>query len=268
MGTGSFSGGGSGALGRASSGASASSGPPRKPKDKKDKTPSSEFFRNNGSSEAPSLESAGAVVRDTFAQRGVGDYMTNVVSSPAVRGCFEELFLVSVLLRQEQKWDTIKDQYGVRDAPGCLADLATTIKRKHIDSRSSEAFREIAGAAVADVLLAAVGEDDDVYLDGRAKDVFASVRKHGDKIFRSLAGYYFGSVLYRAALRELPALDEGQKVALQKATQQRADFLIAKFAHSFLGKTVDEKQTTYRQMLKVFSDNPDWFQENLRREIS
>jgi hypothetical protein len=265
MGTGSFSGGGSGALGRASSGAPASSDPPRKPKDK---TPSSEFFRNNGSSEAPSVDSAGAVVRDTFARRGVGDYMTKMVSSPAVRGCFEELFLVSVLLRQEQNWDTIKDQYGVRDAPGCLADLATTIKRKHIDSRSSEAFREIAGAAVADILMAAVGEDDDVYLDGRAKDVFAAVRKHGDKIFRSLAGYDFGSVLYRAALRELPALNEGQKLALQKATQQRADFLIAKFAHSFLGKTVDEKQTTYRQMLKVFSDNPDWFQENLRREIS
>ena len=183
MGTGSFSGGGSGALGRASSGASASSGPPRKPKDKKDKTPSSEFFRNNGSSEAPSVDSAGAVVRDTFAQRGVGDYMTKMVSSPAVRGCFEELFLVSVLLRQEQNWDTIKDQYGVRDAPGCLADLATTIKRKHIDNRSSEAFREIAGAAVADILLAAVGEDDDVYLDGRAKDVFAAVRNMATRSF-------------------------------------------------------------------------------------
>jgi len=264
MGTGSFGGGSSGALGRASSGARYASEPVLTTKEK---TPSSTFFRSHGTSDGPSVDSASAVARETFAQRGVGDYMTKMVSSTAVRGCFEELFLVGVLLRQQQNWATIEKQYAVRDAPGCLADLATMITRKHVDSRSSEAFREIAEAAVTDVLLAVVGEDDDVYLDGRGKDVFAAVAKYGAKVFASLAGYYLGSVLYRAAARELPALDEGQKLALQQATQKRADFLIAKFGHAFLSKTVDEKQTTYRQLLKVFSDNPDWFQENLRREI-
>lgn len=265
MGTGSFGGGSSGALGRASSGARLCTDPPT---NAKEKTPASEFFGSRGTSAGPSIGSARTVVREAFAQRGVADYMTKMVSSAAVRGCFEELFLVGVLLRQQQNWGTIENQYGVRDGPGCLADLATAIKRKHIDSRSSEAFREIAGAAVADVLMAAVGEDDDVYLDGRAKHVFAAIRKHGEEIFASLSGYYLGSVLYRAATRELPALDEGQKIVLHQAAQERADFLIAKFKYSFLGKTLEEKQITYRQLLKIFSENAEWFQDKLRQEVS
>jgi hypothetical protein len=182
----------------------------------------------------------------------------------AVRGCFEELFLVGVLLTQQQSWAAIARQYGVRDGPGCLADLATAIKRKYVDSGSLEAFREIAGASVDDVLMATVGENDDIYLDGRAEDVFSAIKKFGPKIFRSLAGYFLGSVLYRAAIRELPALDERQKDVIQRATQERADFIIKKFEFAFAGKD----QTTHRQLLKTFSENADWFANKLRQEIA
>jgi len=261
MGTGSFGGGSSGALGRTGSGArfSVDSG-----SSAAEHTTGKDFFASRGRADVPSMASARALVRETFAQRGVGDYMFKMISSPAVRGCFEELFLVSVLLTQQQSWGAIARQYGVRDGPGCLADLATAIKRKHIDSGSMEAFREIAGASVDDVLLAAVGEDDDIYLDGRAEDVFSAIKKFGLKIFRSLAGYYLGSALYRAAIRELPALDERQKEAIQRATQERADFIITKFEFAFAGKD----QTTHRQLLKTFSENPDWFANKLRQETA
>ena len=259
MGTGSFGGGSSGALGRSGSGARLSVGPISSATEH---TTGRDFFASRGRADGPSMDSARALVRGTFAQRGVGDYMLKMVSSPAVRGCFEELFLVNVLLTQVQKWETIARQYGVRDAPGCLADLATAIKRKHVDSRSIEAYREIADASVDDVLMAAVGEDDDIYLDGRAEEVLSAIKKSGPKIFRSLAGYYLGSVLNRAAVRELPALDEREKGMIQRATQERADFVIKKFEYAFAGKN----QTTHRQLLKTFSENPDWFCNKLRQE--
>lgn len=262
MGTGSFGGGSSGALGRSSSGARFAVGP-----GSSDATGSTgaEFFagRSGAQTKSPSMASARALVRETFAQRGVADYVVKMISSPAVRGCFEELFLVGVLLTQQRSWEAIAQRYGVRDRPGCLGDVATVIKRKHGEGEPIEAFREIAAASVDDVLLSAVGDNDDIYLDGRADDVFSAMKKFGAKTFASLAGYYFGSVLYRATVRELPALNEREKEMIQLATQERADFIIAKFRHAFLGK----EQTTYRQLLEVFSEKHDWFCDKLRESI-
>jgi len=261
MGTGSFGGGSSGALGRSGSGArfAIGTGSPGTTG-----TAGSDFFadRNRGRAKGPSPESACALVRETFAQRGVGDYMVKMVSSPAVRGCFEEMFLVGVLLT-ERSWEAIARQYGIRDGPGCLADLATAIKGKHVNAEPIEAFREIAGASVVDVLLAAVGEDDDIYLDGRAEDVLSAMKKFGGKVFASLSGHYLGSVLYRAAVRELPALDEQQKETIGQATQERADFIVDKFRYAFAGK----EQTTYRQLLRTLSEEQDWFRDKLREVI-
>src|SRR5262249_13476795 len=128
MGTGSFGGGSSGALGRSGSGARFAMGP-----GSSDATGSTgaEFFagRSGGQTRSPSMASARALVRETFAQRGVSDYVVKMISSPAVRGCFEELFRAGVLLTQQRSWETIANQYGVRDRPGCLGDLATVIKR-------------------------------------------------------------------------------------------------------------------------------------------
>jgi hypothetical protein len=260
VGTGSFGGGGSGALGRGGSGArfsvSSTSGA------NEDGTVK-DFFGTRGRVAGPDIVSARALVRETFAQRRVGDYVVKMVSSEAVKGCFEELFIVGVLLTQQQNWATVAQQYGVKDRPGCLADLATAVKRKHLDASSMEAFREIASASVDDLLLASVGEDDDIYLDGKADDVFAAVRRSGAKIFASLAGHYFGSVLYRAMLRELPALEPREKNKILEAAQERADFIINKFKYTFAGKD----QTTHRQLLKTFSEKPDWFQTKLRQDI-
>lgn len=263
MGTGSFGGGSSGALGRSGSGARFAVGTASS---SRAGTTGQEFFASRGQDGigSPSIASAGALVRETFAQRGVGDYMVKMVSSPAVRGCFEELFIVGVLLTQQQSWEAIERKYAVRDGAGCLANLATAIKRKHVGEDTIEAFREIAATSVDDVLLAAVGEEDDVYLDGRADDVFSAIRKSGAKVFASLSGYFFGSVLYRAAVRELPALNEREKEKLRHATQERADFIIAKFGHAFAGKG----QTTHRQLLKTFSEHQDWFRDKLREDMN
>lgn len=262
MGTGSFGGGSSGALGRSGSGARFAVGPGSPDTTG---TTGAEFFagRSGGRTEGPSMASARALVRETFAQRGVADYVVKMISSPAVRGCFEEMFLVAVLLTRQRSWEAIAHRYGVRDGPGCLGDLATVIKRKHGNGEPIEAFREIAAASVDDVLLSAVGENDDIYLDGRAEDVFSAMKKYGARVFASLSGYYFGSVLYRATVRELPALNEREKEMIQRATQERADFIIDKFGRAFVGK----EQRTYRQLLEIFSEKQDWFCDKLREGI-
>lgn len=259
MGTGSFGGGGSGALGRSGSGA----GLALRPRSLGTADAAGDFFAGRNAPQGPTMASARALVRDTFAQRRVGDYMAKMVSSPAVRGCFEEMFLLSVLLTRQRSWAAIERDYGVRDAPGCLADLATVIKRKHIGGEAIEAFREIAAAAVDDVLLAAVGNDDDVYLDGRADEVFSAVKKFGEKVFASLSGRYLGSVLRRAVIRELPALDEREKGTIGEATQERVNFIITKFEYTFVGKG----QTTHRQLLKILSEKDDWFRGKLQEGI-
>jgi hypothetical protein len=262
MGTGRFAGSSSGALGRGSSGARYSSGSTSAV------APGSSmalFFgpAGGGNTQAPAANVAGAVVRDTFAQRGVSEYIYKMISSPAVQGMFEELFTLSVLLMQNKMWDAITERYGIPDQPGCLAELSTAIKRNLGAKEPLEAFREVAGISLDDVLLAAIGEDDDIFLDGRADDVLTAAQKHGTKIFGSLSGYYLGSVLNRAAIREVPPLSDQQKISIQVASQERADFIIRRFERTYMGK----EQTTYRRMLSTFQNNEDWFRDKLREEI-
>jgi hypothetical protein len=256
MGTGSFGGGSSGALGHGSSGAQGASAP-------RTGKGSSGFFSVQTGGRSPTMDSARLLLRDTFAQRRVGDYMTKMIASSAVGGCFEELFLVAGLLTEQKGWPAIAKDYGVRDGPGCLNELSTAIKRKHISAEPIEAFREIAAAAVDDIMLAAIGENDDLYLDGRASDVFAAINKSGDKVFASLSGHFFGSVLFRAATRELPALSGPEKVIMRKAAQERADFIIAKFEEAFF----DKEQIRHRQLLQVLIEKGEWFRDKLRESL-
>lgn len=261
MGTGSFGGGSSGALGRGGSGARFSYGGWT---DSATGSSMATFFGNRGGDgPRPGLDAARDLVRDTFAQRGVSEYLYKMISSTAVQGMFEELFTLSVLLLQGRDWTAIIKRYGVSDQAGCLAELAAKIKTLHGEKEALEAFREVAGGALDDVLLAAIGDNDDLYLDGNASELLSAIEKYGAKIFASLSGYYFGSVLNRAAVREIPPLSDEEKLMIERATQERADFIIDRFRYTHMGKN----QTTYRQMLQIFEKNEEWFCDKLRERI-
>src|SRR5262249_29508088 len=150
MGTGSFGNAGSGALGRSGSGAAgryraAASG-----------TTKGDFFGwRSKSGAAPSPVLAGQFLRETLAQRNVSGCVAGIVTSPQVRGCYDELFRLSVLLNQQRSWNAIERQYGVPGTPGCLAELQNVLVHEHAVS-GSEPQREIAAAATLEFMLAAI----------------------------------------------------------------------------------------------------------------
>ena len=148
--------------------------------------------------------------------------------------------------------------YNVPDGPGCLAELASAVIAKHA-TEGIEAYREVAGSAVLDVLLAAVGDDDDLFLEGDAVAVLAKI---DPRVFSTLSGHFIGSVMHRALLRELPPLDEREAPVLRDAAQERADFIIDRLEDKFKGT-----QALHRQMLKLAAENEDWFEAKLRQEI-
>jgi hypothetical protein len=251
MGTGRFGGGGSGALGRAGSG----SGGGRAGGSQI----GGDFFKWKATGAAnPDPALARDLVRATLAQRNVATYVYTLTTSESVKGCYDDLVRFASLVGDHREWLEVKRVFGVADAPGCLAELLSTIEGRHSNSEI-EAHREVAGSAVLDVLTAAVRGDEDVFLDGDAKAVLG---KLDSDVLARLSGHYFGSVLHRALLRELPALNEREGPILRDAIQERANFIIDRFQEHF-----KKEGARHRDLLRVISENQSWFENQLRQEI-
>jgi hypothetical protein len=114
-------------------------------------------------------------------------------------------------------------------------------------------------------MLAAIRNNDELFLTGDAKAVFAAVKP---EVFKSLSGHFFGSVIHRVALRELPPLQEEEALVVRPAAQQRADFIIHAFERAWLNTQSGGRQVTHRQFLDVVADKGEWFEGKLREEIS
>jgi hypothetical protein len=251
VGTGRFGGGGSGALGRAGSGAGGGRAGGSQV--------GSDFFKwkaTRGVNPDPAL--ARELIRTTLAQRNVATYVYTLTTSDSVKGCYDDLVRFASLLGEAKEWAEVMRVFGVADSPGCLAELLSTIEGRNARSEI-EAHREVAGSAVLDVLTAAVRGDEDVLLDGDAKAVLG---KLDPDVLARLSGHYFGSVLHRAMLRELPALDEREGPILRDAIQERADYIIENFREHFKKEGVH-----HRDLLRVISENQSWFENQLRQEI-
>lgn len=270
MGTGSFGGAGSGALGRAGSGAGG--GRPEKDKRKRKKTGakkgSTEGKRGAGSillgwrtpdTPAPSFDDARELVRDTLATRNVAGFVFDVLTSAPVRKCYEELFNLSVLLGQQRDWTSVKEQYGVPDQPGCLSALADAVVARH-GAEGTEIQRELASTAVLEVLVTAVGQDDDLFMEATADQVFDAIDRD---VFRSLSGHYLGAVLGHELEREVPPLLQAERQVVRQAAQERADYLI----RSFEGRYRGQEQFTHKRLLAIAADERAWVEDKLRKEI-
>jgi len=128
----------------------------------------------------------------------------------------------------------------------------------------TEPQREIAAGATLDVLLAAIGNSDELFLTGDAKAVFAAIKP---EVFQSLSGHFLGSVIHRAALPEIPPLQEEEALVVRPAAQLRADFVIHAFERAWLNSQLDGRQVTHRQLLKIVAEKEEWFEGKLREEI-
>ncbi|MEX3954173.1 hypothetical protein AB4Y40_41710 [Paraburkholderia sp. EG287B] len=259
MGTGSFGGGGSGALGRAGSGAGGVAGFAGR------QGSAGNFFdARKADGRAPTPSDSSALLRETFAQRNVARFVQQVVSSDQVRGCYEEFFNLAVLLTQQHDWTALQHKYGVTADSGCLANLAEVIASAHVVG-GREIHREIARSAVLDVLLAAVGGDDDVFLEGNATAVFDSVSKHRH-VFESVSSHFLASVINRLALRELPALNTLEAEAIRLSSVQRADRIIDSFERTWQYAPSGEKQLSHKQLLQTICQQGEWFENKLREK--
>jgi len=258
MGTGSFGSGGSGAAGRAGSGSRVFF------RQAVGSRPTGGFFSwRDKPSETPSFEAARELLRYTFSHRNVATFVQGMAASDQIRGCYEELFRFSALIKERPKWASVEREYGVASRAGCLADVGEAITSRHA-VRGSEAHREVARSAVLDVLLALVQDDDEIFLHGDATEVFAKLKP---EVLASLSGYFLGSLLHRAALRELPTLQEEEGLMVRGAAQERADFIIDAFKRAWIEKDGDKNQVTYRDLFRVIAEKKDWFENKLREEI-
>jgi hypothetical protein len=255
MGTGRFGSGGSGALGRTGSG----SGSARKGA-AGIAGPGGEFLAWKSTRRAtPDPALSPELVRATLAQRNVASYTFDLCTSDAVQGCYDDLVRIAALLTDSPDWDAVARAFNVPGTPGCLAELLNKIESRNATS-VIEAHREVAGSAVFDVLTAAVGDDEDVFLDGDAETV---LRKLDMQVLARLSGHYFGSVLHRSLLRDLPTLDEQEAPVIRDAIQARADYIIDNFKNRFMIDGVIH----HRDLLRIISENQSWFESQLRQVI-
>lgn len=269
MGTGSFGGAGSGALGRAGSGAGGGlPRPKRKGGSKGGKTGGKKGGAGPGSivldwrtpgRPAPTFDDARELVRDTLATRNVAGFVFDVLTSAPVRECYEELFNLSVLLGQQRDWASIQDEYGVPDQPGCLNALADAVVARH-SAGGTEIQRELASTAVLDVLVTAMRQDDDLFMEATAGEVFDKIDR---SVFQSLSGHYLGSVLRHELEREVPPLLQAERQIVRQAAQERADYLI----RSFEGRYRGQEQFTHKRLLAIAAEQRSWVEDRLRKEI-
>ncbi|MDX8501809.1 hypothetical protein RFM99_25765 [Mesorhizobium sp. VK4C] len=254
MGTGSFGGAGSGALGRSGSGAGTRSIVDRI------KAAfgggAAEFFSWRSSGVGPDAAKADQLVRDTLKGRNVGGFLLKVLTSATVNGCFDDLFKLSAMLRDGQ-WEPIAAEFGIGNGPGCFADLASRMLERN--QGGGETAREVANSTILDVLIAVCGSDD-LFLDGTADQILASVHV---EVLDSLSGHFLGALLWRDLQRELPPLQAAEIPVVKDAAQRLADHLIERFDRRFHADGV-----SHRDLLRTVTDNQQWTLDKLREKAA
>ncbi len=186
------------------------------------------------------------------------DYALKMFCSPLIQAVYAHLFELSVHIFQNRSWKTVTERFGVPSGPGCMLQWVNAVLAQSEGQESNSKVRDTARIALENFVVAALGNDSDLYIYGTAEQILNALDK---KVFDSTSGYFLGFLLHRVIERELEAMTENTEQQIAGVTQQLAD----KIVHSFESKFWAKDQTTHRDLFRVVQENPDWFWNLLRK---
>lgn len=246
MGSGSYGGGGGGLGGSGGSGAASGSGRSRGYK----------FEDQKLVSQAQSADAIAKDVAKIFESlsRDAKSYEIRQFCSTLIVHVFEALFRFPVAI-QDRSWSIVGDLLGVDDKAGCLARWVDGLIASVPES--DRRIRETARVCLEDFLITALRNKIDLYFRGTGPQIIAAL---DPSVFNHTANRFLGWLIFRVVERERERMPALKEPALRQAARNLADGVVDAFKQKFHAKD----QVTYRQLFRVFSENPDWLRQQLR----
>ena len=242
MGTGSFGGGGGGGGGGLGSGGLG---------------PSFQSSDGKPVSVAPNLDVVSAEVTSVFKKLNK-DYIAKQFGSDLIRSIFEELFVFGEAVKSANPCAALKAKYGVSQGEGFLQNWVSLVMKKYSAAEPNVKVRDVARMTIDGFLTKAIGDDEDLYLDGTCQEVVAKIDRN---IFHSTSGHFLGLMIWRVVEREYERQQPRVQVRFEEAAQKLANGVI----EAFKGRFVDPKNAEYKDFFRVVQENPDWFVQELKK---
>jgi hypothetical protein len=186
------------------------------------------------------------------------DYVLKMFGSPMVRALYEELFEFSVHIFQNRSWSGIASRYGVPAGRGCLLAWINKVVRQAGESEPNSKISDTARLALEDFLVAALGNNLDLYTSGSDKDVLNALDK---KKFDSTSAYFLGFLIRRTLERELETAVAVAEQQVRPIAQNVANEIVRNFENKFHAKG----QTTHRDLFRIIQEQPGWFLKQFRQ---
>ena len=183
-------------------------------------------------------------------------YLLQHFTSPLVRRVYEQLFVLSTHVIQNRSWDGLAKT--VPATSGCLREWGQHVMSCPEAESADPQVQALTLICQEDFLTRAVGDAPERLTDDAGEDVV----HHADRnVFARISNEFLGTFIWRLTELEVKGLTPEQQVQLREAAQDLADRTIAAFENSYRGKG----QITYRDLFRVFQEQPDWILKELRR---
>lgn len=186
------------------------------------------------------------------------EYLHHYFSSPMLRSIYEQLFILSVHVFQNQTWQGVKDEYGVDDGPGCLSQWVDALILKGEEQEPNQKVSETVRMCLDDFLIRALNNDLDMYLNGTGDQIIQNMKQ---EVFNNISGHFLSGLVWRVLQRDKERLNTESEAQLQDAAHTIAGRIIGSYERKFYAK----KQNTWRDLFKVIDQNKEWFVKELRR---
>jgi hypothetical protein len=191
------------------------------------------------------------------------EYIREQFVTSSAREIHHELAFLSVDLRLNRQWKQITERLGVDGGSGCLPKLAAELMRRHETADRNQKSRAFVRLALENFLVRMVGDDSEVFTSGTAEEVVQHLKPD---VFRQLANYFLGDLLYEVIRGEEKALPPEIKDGLRGEVQDRARHIVDDFMDKFGNRPLGEdiRQASYGNLFDGIARKEDWFLSQLR----
>jgi hypothetical protein len=186
------------------------------------------------------------------------EYVERIFGSAMIRNLYEDLFKLSVDIFQNRSWNGVTTHYGVPARSGCLLAWANVVIDRAAVNEHNSKVAETGRSVLEDFLIAAVGNDPDLYLNGTPENVLKSIDK---RMFDGTSENFLALLIRRVLEREIEVVGEGDERQIVDTSNRAAQNIVKDFEKRFYRKA----QITHRDLFRIIQREPDWFRALLRQ---
>lgn len=186
------------------------------------------------------------------------EYLLQYFASSMFRAIYEELFILSVQVFQNQSWQSITEACGIDDGPGCLQKWVELQIRRFEEREPNQKVRDTARACLEDFVFQALGNNIDLYIEGTGPQIIENLQQ---EVFNNTSGHFLSFLVWRVLEREKERLPEQTESQWHECAQVIAE----RVTRSYERKYYAREQRTWRQLFEVIAGQEDWLLQEVRK---